>query len=226
MRVVAYLRISSLKQTSINEQRAIVKDYITDNGYELHSIITDEGVSGLVTDREGYKKVVQLVKNKEIDAVIGWELSRIGRGIVNTLTLLKLCDDNGVALIGVKDGCDSRTASGKLQLRLLSVIYETEAETIARRLEDGRRARKSLGKVYNGRLAYGMKRGKRSERDGDELIKDEKEMKIVRWIKNMKSRGHSYYSVAKKLNERGTATKEGGRWQSNTINRVMKFHYG
>ena len=220
MKVVAYLRISSVKQTSIDEQRSIVKDYIKKNGYDLHSIITDEGVSGMVTDRQGYKKVIELVENKEIDAVIGWELSRIGRGIVNTLTLLKLCEDNGVALIGVKDGCDSRTASGKLQLRLLSVIYETEAETIARRLEDGRRARKRLGKVYNGRLAYGMKAV------GKDLVEDETEMKIVRWIKNMKSRGHSYYSVAKKLNEKGTTTKEGGKWQYNTIDRVMKFHYG
>ena len=26
--------------------------------------------------------------------------------------------------------------------------------------------------------------------------------------------------------EKGTTTKEGGKWQYNTIDRVMKFHYG
>ena len=41
----------------------------------------------------------------------------------------------------------------------------------------------------------------------------------------MKSRGHTLYKIAKRLNEMGVATKEGGKWQQNTIKRVMEYHY-
>ena len=219
MKVVAYLRISTTKQTSIREQKSIVKSFIQKNKYELVELITDEGVSGTSADRDGWNRVMDMVTNKKIDAVVGWELSRLGRGLINNLNLLKAAESNGVRLIGVSDGIDSRTQSGRLQLKLMSVVYENEAETIGRRLREIREVKKTEGKVYNGRLAYGMKRV------GDKLVKCEDEIKNVRWIKNMKSRGHTLYKIAKRLNEMGVATKEGGKWQQNTIKRVMDYHY-
>ena len=127
--------------------------------------------------------------------------------------------DKKIALIGIGDNCDSRTQIGRTQIKLLMVLYENEAETIGRRLSEIRKQKKEDGKVYNGRIMYGMKRV------GDRLEKCDDEIKNIRWIKNMKSRGHTLYKIAKRLNEMGVATKEGGKWQQNTIKRVMEYHY-
>ena len=57
MKVVAYLRISTTKQTSIREQKSIVKQFIQKNKYELVELITDEGVSGTSADRDGWNRI-------------------------------------------------------------------------------------------------------------------------------------------------------------------------
>ena len=99
------------------------------------------------------------------------------------------------------------------------VLYENEAETIGRRLSEIRKQKKEDGKVYNGRIMYGMKRV------GDRLEKCDDEIKNIRWIKNMNSRGYSYYKIANMLNEKDIPTKEGGKWQHTIIKRVMNYHY-
>ena len=220
MKIVSYLRVSTHKQTSTEEQQGILNNWIQSNGHTLYKVIMDKGVSGSTTNRDGYKELLQLIENKDVDAVVGWEISRIGRSMLNTLKLLKMCMDNNIALIGVGDNCDSRTQIGRTQIKLLMVLYENEAETTGRRLAEIRNQKKLDGKVYNGRIMFGMKRV------GDRLVKCEDEIARIRWIKNMSSRGHSYYKISKMLNEDNVPTKEGGKWQHNIIQRVISYHYG
>tara|TARA_E500000331_G_scaffold75119_1_gene70291 strand:+ start:2162 stop:2860 length:699 start_codon:yes stop_codon:yes gene_type:complete len=219
MKIVSYLRVSTAKQTSTEEQQGIIQGWVKANGHKLYKVIVDKGVSGSTTERDGYKELLQLIENKEVDAVVGWEISRIGRGMINTLKLLKLCMDKKIALIGIGDNCDSRTQIGRTQIKLLMVLYENEAETIGRRLSEIRKQKKEDGKVYNGRIMYGMKRV------GDRLEKCDNEIKNIRWIKNMNSRGYSYYKIANMLNDKDIPTKEGGKWQHTIIKRVMNYHY-
>jgi len=220
MKIVSYLRVSTNKQTSTEEQQGIINNWIASKGHKLYKVITDEGVSGSTTNRDGYKDLIKLIENKEVDAVVGWEISRIGRGMINTLKLLKLCMDKNIRLIGVGDNCDSKTQMGRTQIKLLMVLYENEAETIGRRLSQVRNQKRLDGKVYNGSIMFGMKR------IGDRLVKDAAEIERVRWIKNMKSRGHTFYKISQMLNKDNIPTKEGGKWQHNIIQRVMKYHYG
>ncbi len=219
MKIVSYLRVSTAKQTSTEEQQGIIQGWVKANGHKLYKVIVDKGVSGSTTERDGYKELLQLIENREVDAVVGWEISRIGRGMINTLKLLKLCMDKKIALIGIGDNCDSRTQIGRTQIKLLMVLYENEAETIGRRLSEIRKQKKEDGKVYNGRIMYGMKRV------GDRLEKCDDEIKNIRWIKNMNSRGYSYYKIANMLNDKDIPTKEGGKWQHTIIKRVMNYHY-
>ena len=219
MKIVSYLRVSTAKQTSTEEQQGIIQGWVKSNGHKLYKTIVDKGVSGSTVERDGYKELLQLIENKEVDAVVGWEISRIGRGMINTLKLLKLCMDKKIALIGIGDNCDSRTQIGRTQIKLLMVLYENEAETIGRRLSEIRKQKKEDGKVYNGRIMYGMKRV------GNRLEKCDDEIKNIRWIKNMNSRGYSYYKIANMLNEKDIPTKEGGKWQHTIIKRVMNYHY-
>ena len=75
---------------------------------------------------------------------------------------------------------------------------------------------------YNGRVAYGY-----YDKNGI-LHEDEFEMKIVRNMKNLKSRGHSFYSIAKKLNENSIDTKERGNngWTTQQVKNTLNYHYG
>ena len=84
------------------------------------------------------------------------------------------------------------------------------------------RYKKKNGLKYNGRTAYGY-----YDKNGI-LYEDEFEMKIVKNIKNLKTRGHSWYSIAKRLNNHGIDTKERGEkgWRGQQVKNVYNYHYG
>ena len=83
------------------------------------------------------------------------------------------------------------------------------------------RYKKSKGRKYNGRLAYGV-----YDKNGV-LYEDEYEMKIVRNMKNQRSRGWSWYKIMKQLNEKGIPTKENGEkgWTINQVKKAYEYHY-
>jgi len=103
-----------------------------------------------------------------------------------------------------------------------AVIYEEELFRIRENIRGVIRYKKENGLVYNGRVAYGM-----YDKNGI-LEEDEFEMKIVRNMKNLKSRGHSLYAIAKKLNENDIDTKERGSngWSTQQVKNTLNYHYG
>ena len=139
--------------------------------------------------------MVSMIDNGEIEAVVCLNLSRIGRKAAQTLELINKCLEKNVALIDLQDGTDTRTPGGRMAVKMRAVIYEEELFRIRENIRSVIRYKKNNGLKYNGRVAYGY-----YDKNGI-LHEDEFEMKIVRNMKNLKSRGHSFYSIAKKLNE-------------------------
>lgn len=172
--------------------------------------------------RNGFDKMVAMIENKEIDGVVCLNLSRIGRKAAQTLELINKCLDKDVALIDLQDGTDTRTAGGRMSVKMRAVIYEEELFRIRENIRSVIRYKKDNGLKYNGRVAYGL-----YDKNGV-LHEDDFEMKIVRNMKNLKSRGHSLYSIAKKLNENDIDTKERGSngWSTQQVKNTLKYHYG
>ena len=131
-KAVSFLRVSTDQQTSVTEQKSIVSDYAKREKFIITETIIEEGVSGYKSERDGFKRLIELINSGEINGILCWELSRIGRKMIQTLQLLELCAEKNVWLKGIKDGVDSRTESGRLQLKLMAVIYEAEGERIKR----------------------------------------------------------------------------------------------
>ena len=163
-----------------------------------------------------------MIDRKEIDCVVCLNLSRIGRKAAQTLELINKCLEKDVALIDLQDGTDTRTAGGRMSVKMRAVIYEEELFRIRENIRGVIRYKKENGLVYNGRVAYGM-----YDKNGI-LEEDEFEMKIVRNMKNLKSRGHSLYAIAKKLNENDIDTKERGSngWSTQQVKNTLNYHYG
>ena len=63
-------------------------------------------------------------------------------------------------------------------------------------------------------------------RIGDDLVKDDEEVRQIRRIKNFRSRGWSWYKIAKKFNEEGVKTKNGGKWYNFGVKNVYGYYYG
>ncbi len=225
MKTIGYIRVSTNKQKlSISNQISEIKKWSKANTekIDLIEIIQDEGISGDALVRNGFDKMVEMIENKEIDGVVCLNLSRIGRKAAQTLELINKCLDKDVALIDLQDGTDTRTPGGRMAVKMRAVIYEEELFRIRENIRSVIRYKKDNGLKYNGRVAYGL-----YDKNGV-LHEDEFEMKIVRNMKNLKSRGHSLYGIAKKLNENDIDTKERGSngWTTQQVKNTLKYHYG
>ena len=224
MKVIGFVRVSTGHQKlSVSNQIAEIKDYCKKtDGLELVEILQEEAVSGDAVVRTGFDKMIQLIDGKKIDGIICLNLSRIGRKAAQTLELINKCMEADVFIYDMKDGTDTRTAGGRMAVKMRAVIYEEELLSIRDNIRNVIRYKKKNGLKYNGRVAYGY-----YDKNGV-LYEDEFEMKIVRNIKNLKTRGHTFYRIAKRLNEYGIDTKERGKngWTQQQVKNVYDYHYG
>ena len=221
--IIGFVRTSTMKQgNSIKLQRDSIETFVKDRNLRLIDIIEEEGISGDKLNRAGFDTLLQLVKMNKVDGVICYWLSRAGRSAVMVLELINSCLKNNVTLISIKEGIDTSTPGGRMMAKFYAVLAEEELITIQERIKGVIRHKKRNGLQYNGTPAYGtyVKKGL--------LYEDEIEIKIVRNVKNLRSRGWSWYKIMKKLNNNDIPTKMNGEkgWSINQVKNVYDYHYG
>jgi DNA invertase Pin-like site-specific DNA recombinase len=74
------------------------------------------------------------VKRRKFDVVICWRLDRLGRNLRHLLLLLDELNALGVAFVGIGEGIDATTPTGRLQLAVLGAIAEFERSRIQERV--------------------------------------------------------------------------------------------
>ena len=221
--IIGFVRTSTMKQgNSIKLQRDEIKEYAKNRNLQLIDIIEEEGVSGNKLNRAGYDSVMDMVNNNRVDVVICYWLSRVGRSLIMVLELINSCLENNITLISIKEGIDTSTPGGRMMAKFYAVLGEEELITIKERIKGVIRHKKRNGLQYNGTAAYGtyVKNGL--------LYEDEFEIKIVRNMKNLRSRGWSWYKIMKKMNNNDIPTKMNGEkgWSINQVKNVYDYHYG
>ena len=221
--IIGFVRTSTMKQgNSIKLQRDEIREYAKNRNLQLIDIIEEEGVSGNKLNRAGYDSVMDMVNNNRVDVVICYWLSRVGRSLIMVLELINSCLENNITLISIKEGIDTSTPGGRMMAKFYAVLGEEELITIKERIIDVIRHKKRNGLQYNGTAAYGtyVKNGL--------LYEDEFEIKIIRNMKNLRSRGWSWYKIMKKMNNNDIPTKMNGEkgWSINQVKNVYDYHYG
>jgi site-specific DNA recombinase len=178
--------------------------------------IVDEGVSGKSTKREGYIRVMEMVKNKECDGVVVYSLSRFSRCVVDTLSSIQLMNDNGITFHSLSENIDTSSPNGRFFLTILSSLSQLEREITSVRVKDTLQGLKETNKPYSNDL-YGF-----DKVDGDLVINSE-EQKMLRKIVKLDRLGYSITEIVKFVNDKGYKTKRGGkRFYYNTIDYILK----
>ena len=221
-RLIGYLRVSSEicknKGNSIGNQFNKVKGFCELNDYELVDILKDEGKSGMeYSKREGYKELINKCKNENINGVVVYSLSRLGRKMKDIIDVMELFRVNDIEFYSVKENLNNRDIMGKLMMNILMCFNEFEVESIRERIRDVKRNNKDNGLVY-GKLMYGK------DKDGKRLVDNKEEMKSVKYMKLLRSRGYSYFMISDKLNDKGVKTKTNKRWYGKSVSNVLSYY--
>jgi len=146
-----YLRVSTEEQTVLN-QRIAIKKWASDNDYEILEFFEDASVSGKVAaiNRPAFREMLEIVRNEQVDAVIVYELSRVGRTFWETLDAIKAIEQYAPLIsCSAKEVFLQTTDPSirKLLIGILTWVAEREREILIQRTKDGMIRAKISGKM-------------------------------------------------------------------------------
>ena len=146
----AYLRVSTEEQTVQNQKLALEK-WAQQNNYQILDFFDDPAISGRVpaTQRSGFQEMLELVKITGVDAVLVYELSRVGRTFWDTLDAIKAVEHHAPLI-----SCSPResflqtteASIRKLMIGILTWAAERERELLVQRTKDGIERARAAGK--------------------------------------------------------------------------------
>ena len=147
----AYLRVSTEEQTVLNQKIAMQK-WAADHDYQILDNFEDSAISGKIpaVKRKGFLAMLEIIGNEPIDAVLIYELSRVGRTFWDTLDAVKAIEEYAPLI-----SCSPRESFlqmtepsvRKLMIGILTWVAEREREMLVQRTKDGISRAKSVGKV-------------------------------------------------------------------------------
>ncbi len=154
MKVVIYSRVSTSSQ-DFQRQTNELMDFSAYNGWEVLRVF-EEKISGakLNEERPQLMKMIDFIKENNIDKVLCWELSRLGRNTLEVLKTINLFNDKCISLYiknhnieTLNDKCEVNPMS-QFMIQILTSISEMEKSTIRQRIVSGYdNFRKQGGKV-------------------------------------------------------------------------------
>ena len=217
-RVIGYIRVSSEiqkeKGNSIKSQINSIKNYCNSDDMELVEIFRDEGISGLKSSRDGLNRMMDRINKGDVDVVMVYNLSRLGRKLVDVVKWISSLEKKGVEFHSIKEGFGDGVV-GKLILNILGSINEFEVSVLGERISDVKQYKKSKMEVYGGRICYGW------NRVDDKLIINPSEYKNLELMMDLRDSGWSYHRISKYMNDQGILSKEGCQWYGNSVRSVL-----
>lgn len=145
MNVVLYARVSTEDQT-VEPQFLELRGIAAQRGWTVVRECTDV-LSGGKAERPGLGAVMEMVREKTVQAVVVVKIDRLARSLVHFSALAAELVKAGVALIAPGQGIDTSDANpcGKFQLNILAAVAEFERDLIRERTRAGLAAAKVRG---------------------------------------------------------------------------------
>lgn len=157
--IILYARQSVERENSISCEtqleycRAMIKP---DERDEKVVPIVDNGFSGGNIDRDGFQKMMKLVRKGKVSKVIVYKLDRISRSLSDFVNILQEFKEHGVMFVSSQESFDTSSPYGEMLVKLLMVFAEFERTSIINRVTQAYAHRSEMGFYMGGRQPYGF----------------------------------------------------------------------
>lgn len=143
-KIAIYCRVSREGLENENQRRVLVEYAERQSwNYEVFEEVQSTRSKSLPVKNE----VLQRIKNNEFDGILVRKLDRFGRTLATMITEIKSIVDQGKAFYSHSENLDFSTATGQLQIHILSAFAEYEREVIRERTIAGLQRAKAQGRV-------------------------------------------------------------------------------
>ena len=146
-RAALYLRVSTLEQTTANQEREL-RAVAERMACEIVAVHRDNGISGAKgrNGRPGFDGLCKAAARREFDIIMAWSVDRLGRSLPDLVGFLSEIHAVRVDLYLHQQGIDTRTPGGKAMFQMCGVFAEFERAMITERVRAGIASAKSKGK--------------------------------------------------------------------------------
>ncbi|MCL2576739.1 MAG: recombinase family protein [Defluviitaleaceae bacterium] len=221
-RIAAYCRVSTDKRDQANSfesQQRYFKDYIErEPDWELFEIYADKGITGTNTKKRiEFQSMIAAAMSGSIDLIVTKEVSRFARNTLDSIYYTRELKRQGVYVIFLNDGIDTRQPDSEFRLTLMSSMAQDESRKTSERVKWGQTRRMEQGVVFGKNLlGYDVKDGI--------LSINEEGAKIVRLIfsKYVHERKGTQ-TISRELRESGYKTITGNpKWSRPAVCKILR----
>ena len=177
MKVAIYCRTSTSDGGQHPDVQLLpLREFVEKRGWEIVGEFIDQE-SGLKEKRSGFSSVMELAKQRKLDAIVVSSLDRWGRSLKQLVNTLDELVSLGVSFVSLRESLDFTTATGKLMAHLLGAFAEFEVALIRQRVKAG--------------LANARARGERIGRPKKDIDLDR--------LLDLRKQGVSFRAIAKQM---------------------------
>ena len=187
------------ESNSITNQKKMLEDYAVRNGFTNFIHIADDGFSGTIFNRPGWKQLLAEIEAGNVGMVICKDMSRIGRDYLQVGFYTEVFfRERGVRFIAISNNIDSQNQESAEFAPFLNIMSEWYARDTSRKIKAVLYAKGNSGKHMTNSAIYGYRK---SPDDKNLWLIDEEAAAVVRRIFQMTIEGKGPYQIARTLTD-------------------------
>ena len=221
-----YLRLSSddgdkLESNSITNQKEMITRYINNlKNIKIYNYYIDDGFTGTDFNRPGYQKMLEDIRDKNVNTIIIKDLSRIGRNYIEVGNFIdEIVPLYSLRFISINDNVDSYTNPNSmktLEIPFKNLINESYAKDISKKIRSSHVIRKQNGDYIGVIAPFGYMK---SNDDCHKLIIDPDAAEIVKRIFDLYVAGYGSSQIAEILTREELPTPVMYKYSDSKLNR-------
>ena len=216
---VAYARFSTdgQREESIEAQVRAIKEYAERNGYALHKVYADRGISGTTDNRPEFLRMIEDAKSGAFNAIIVHKLDRFARNRADSAIYRQELGKHNVKLISVLENFDESPESIILQ-SVIEGYNEYYSKNLRREVMKGLRENALSCRFTGGIPCLGYD----IDKDTLKYVINDFEAEAVKLIFKRYLEGYGYKAIIEELNSKGFKTKKSRSFGKNSLHEILK----
>lgn len=220
-RVAIYTRVSREEQAaghSLEAQERECREFLAQEKPHWTLVaVCQETHSGKTAERPEFERLLRLIDNGQVDAILTHRLDRFSRNLHDILTYFREFKERNVILTFAKDRFDFSTEEGQLQFRILAVFADWYLSNLARETRKGKQARVLKGK-HNNQLPFGYVKGP----DGIGQLVPAEAAAIHAAYEAYAVGNTTDAQLAAQFNKQGLRTRRGRPWSKDSMRELLQ----
>ena len=205
------------ESNSVTSQKALLNEFVEEHDdLIVYDIYVDDGYTGTDFNRPGFQRLLEDMRNGNINCVLVKDLSRLGRNYIEVGNYIEqIFPLFNVRFIAINDSVDSfknPMSSNTILVPFKNLINDEYAKDTSIKIKSALNGRKKKGEFIGAFPSYGYVKDKQ---DKHKLVIDEESAKIVKKIFEWKvNEGLGNLSICHKLNDMGVLNPTGYKKKS------------